>query len=294
VGARILPNPRGTAPGFSVEIDTCECFFMPGVPSEMKAMFDRSVLPAIRERWSLTRPLTATFRVAAAGESNLQQRLSGIAADHPRLQLGFRTYMHENHVKLLMPAPSGEDDEAVFERACDQVRESLGPDCYSEDPDESLAAVVGAELARRGQTVTTAESCTGGLLASLLTSVSGSSGYFQRAFVTYANEAKEEMLGVPRDMLAEHGAVSEPVARAMAEGARRSARADWALALTGIAGPTGGTPAKPVGLVYAAVAGPSRTWIRELRLFRERDLNRRLSASIALEMLRREMTRTQP
>lgn len=294
-GARIIPNPRGTAPGFSVEIDTCECFFMPGVPGEMKEMLDRSVLPTIRERWTLAQPLTATFRVAAAGESNLQQRLSGIGDLHPDLQLGFRTYMHENHVKLLMPA-GAEDEErvAAFERARLRVRDVLGADCYSENPDESLASAVGAALLLRNQWVTTAESCTGGLLASMLTSVSGSSAYFQRAFVTYANEAKEEMLGVPRDMIQEHGAVSEPVAKAMAEGARRAAHADWALALTGIAGPTGGTPAKPVGMVFAAVAGPARTWVRVLRLFRDRDLNRRLSATIALEMLRREMTRQEP
>ncbi len=291
-GCELIPNPRGTAPGFAVEIDGALCCFLPGVPSEMKAMAGQTVLPRARERWILDEPLTATFRVAGVGESNLQQRLQGIDDLDPRVQLGFRTYMHENHVKLLLPGEAVDrDGTAAFEQVRAEVRERLGHDCYSEDPDESLAAAVGHLLARRGETVTTAESCTGGMVASLITSVSGSTAWFERAYVTYANEAKQEMLGVPEELLIDHGAVSEPVARAMAEGVRAAAGASWGLALTGIAGPTGGTPTKPVGMVYVAVAGPQRTHVRELRLFRDRDLNRRLSAQIALEMLRREMAR---
>ena len=291
--ARIVPNPQGTAPGFSVETRDCLCFFLPGVPREMKAMWEGTVRPAIVERWSLPRPLTAVFRVASAGESNLQHRLKELGDLGEGVELGFRTYMFENHVKLLLPAGALTDESpAVFERACSRVRASLGSDCYSEDEDESLAAVVGRMLTARGETVTTAESCTGGLLSSLLTSVSGSSDYFDRAFVTYANEAKAQMLGVDEALLAEHGAVSEPVVQAMAEGACERSGATWAMAITGIAGPTGGTPDKPVGTVFVAVAGPDRTRVRRLKLFRDRDLNRRLSASIALEMLRREMLRS--
>jgi nicotinamide-nucleotide amidase len=291
-GCEVIPNPRGTAPGFALEIDGALCCFLPGVPSEMKSMAAATVLPRAQRRWTLDEPRTATFRVAAAGESDLQQRLAGVDAMDERVQLGFRTYMIENHVKLLLPGERVDDDAvAAFERVRGEVRERLGNDCYSEDPDESLAAALGRLLLERGHTVTTAESCTGGLLAAEITSVSGSTGWFERAFVTYANEAKHEMLGVPEAMLAEHGAVSEPVVCAMADGARRAAGATWALALTGIAGPTGGTPEKPVGLVFAAVAGPDRTRARKLRLFRERDLNRRLSTQIALEMLRREMAR---
>ena len=290
--AEVVPNPQGTAPGFRVEIAGCLCFFLPGVPREMKAMFSGSLQPAIEQRWSLVRPLTAVFRVASAGESNLQHRLDGLGDLGDGVELGFRTYMFENHVKLQLPAEiRTETSVEIFEQARARVREALGSDCYSENEDESLAAAVGRMLVQRGETVTTAESCTGGLLSSLITSVSGSTAYFERAFVTYANVAKTQMLGVPADMLAEHGAVSEPVAQAMAEGARRAAAATWALSLTGIAGPTGGTPEKPVGLVYAGVAGPERTRVRRLKLFRDRDLNRRLSASIALEMLRREMLR---
>ena len=290
--AGVVPNPQGTAPGFTVETDGCLCFFLPGVPREMKVMWEASVRPAIVERWPLVRPLTAVFRVASAGESNLQHRLDALGDLGDGVELGFRTYMFENHVKLLLPAGVRTEDSAeVFERARARVREALGNDCYSEDEDESLAAAVGRMLTDRGETVTTAESCTGGLLSSLITSVSGSSAYFDRAFVTYANAAKAQLLGVPVADLEEHGAVSEPVVHAMAEGARERAGATWALALTGIAGPTGGTEDKPVGTVFAAVAGPDRTRVRRLRLFRDRDLNRRLSASIALEMLRREMLR---
>ena len=293
-GSLVLANPRGTAPGFQLEFDGCACFFLPGVPAEMKAMFRDHVLPAVRQRWDLEEPLTATFRVAAAGESNLQQRLAEVGELHPEIRLGFRTYMHENHVKLLLAGGAASDPDAreLFDRARQRVRELLGTDCYSEDPDETLAATLCQMLRERGQTVTTAESCTGGLLASLLTAVSGSSDVFDRAFVTYANAAKEEMLGVPGEMLQQHGAVSEPVAASMAEGARRGSGADWSMALTGIAGPTGGTPGKPVGLVYCAIAGPERTRVRKLRLFRDRDLNRRLSTTIAMEMLRREVLRS--
>ncbi len=291
-GARVIRNPRGTAPGFAVEIGRTLAIFLPGVPSEMKAMFDPGALELLGERWPISPPLTATFRVAALGESVLQERVRDYRTGDPRITLGFRTYMYENHLKLVAHGDTG--DEVLRERfdgACAGLRDVLGIDCYGEG-EASLAAVVGGLLRGRGQTLTTAESCTGGLVSQLITAEAGSSDVFRRGFVTYANEAKQEMLGVPEPLLVEHGAVSEPVARAMAEGARRTAGADWGVALTGIAGPGGGTPDKPVGLVFAGVAGPQGTRVRRLQLFRERDLNRRLSAQAVLEMLRRDLLRS--
>ena len=279
------------APGFLLELGSALCVFLPGVPGEMKAMFDGAVTDLIDDRWSLEPPLTATLRVAALGESVLQERLRGFDAGDPRISLGFRTHMYENHLKL--QAPGARSDEALrerFEAARTALRELLGIDCYGEG-DTGLPEVVCGLLHQRGETVTTAESCTGGLVAQLLTSASGSSDVFQRGFVTYANEAKREMLGVPAELLVRHGAVSEPVACSMAEGARATARADWAVALTGIAGPTGGTPDKPVGLVYVALAGAAGTRVRKLHLFEDRALNRRLSAQAGLEMLRRDLIR---
>ncbi len=290
--AQVVPNPVGTAPGFRVLHQGTHCVFLPGVPSEMKAMIQATVSPWIQDTWPLSPPLTTTFRVAGVGESDLQERLAELERLDPRIELGFRTYMIENHVKLLVHGSTeGDELEPLFQRARAQVRQILGGDCY-EEGDRSLAEVVGGHLRDAGQAVTTAESCTGGLLAGMFTAVPGSSDYFERAYVTYANRAKEEVLSVPAEMLAEHGAVSEPVAKAMAEGARKAAGADWALAITGIAGPTGGTADKPVGLVFVAVAGAERTRVRRLQFFRDRDLNRRLSAHVALEMLRRDLLRS--
>lgn len=291
-GARVVRNPRGTAPGFAVELGGTLAIFLPGVPSEMKAMFEPSVLGIVGERWPLSPPLSATLRVAALGESVLQERVKDFRTGDPRITLGFRTYMFENHLKLVAHGDTTDPAlQARFEEARGTLREILGIDCYGEG-DASLAAVIGELLRGRGQTMTTAESCTGGMVSQLITAEAGSSDVFRRGFVTYHNDAKRDMLGVPEALLIEHGAVSEPVARAMAEGARRAAGADWGVALTGIAGPGGGTAEKPVGLVFAAVAGPSGTRVRRLQLFRERDLNRRLSAQAVLEMLRRDLLRS--
>lgn len=290
--AQIVPNSVGTAPGFRVLHEGAQCIFLPGVPSEMKVMIGEFVVPWILDTWSLSPPLTTTFRVAGVGESDLQERLAELERLDPRIELGFRTYMIENHVKLLVHGSTGDDElEELFQRARQQVRQILDGDCY-EEGNRSLAEVVGEQLRDRGQTVTTAESCTGGLLAGMLTAVPGSSDYFERAYVTYANSAKADVLSVPTELLDEHGAVSKPVAAAMAEGARKAAGADWALAITGVAGPTGGTADKPVGLVFVAVAGPERTRVRRLQFFRDRDLNRRLSSHVALEMLRRDLLRS--
>ncbi len=290
-GARVIPNPRGTAPGFTVERGATLLVFLPGVPGEMRQMLRESVVPLVEARWALSPPLVATFRVAGVGESDLQERLAPLADLDPRIHLGFRTWMIENHVKLLVTGDTADPEtRALFDEARRRVSALLGRDCYATD-DRTLPEVVNDLLRRRGETVTAAESCTGGLLAGAITGVPGSSDVFARSYVTYADEAKRQVLGVPRGLLREHGAVSGPVAEAMARGARDAAGADWALALTGIAGPTGGTEDKPVGLVYVAAAGPERTRVRRLRFFRDRDLNRNLSVYAALEMLRREIER---
>ncbi len=289
-GSEVVPNPVGSAPGFALAIGGAWCVFLPGVPREMEAMLEASVVPMARARWDLAPPRQVTFRVAAVGESDLQRRLAALPPRDGRIHLGFRTFLHENHVKLTAP---GDDDPALardFARAVEAARAILGDDCFTE-ADESLPAVVDRLLRERGHTVAVAESCTGGLLGSWITSVSGSSDVFRMGWLTYADEAKQALLGVPAAALGEHGAVSEPVARAMAEGARARAGADWALAITGVAGPTGGTAEKPVGTVFVAVAGPERTEVRRFQFFREREVNRRLSARSALELLRRALLR---
>ena len=286
-GATVLSNPRGTAPGFAVDVGAGRIYCLPGVPSEMKVMFDTLVRPDVLELVAITPPLRHTFRVMGRGESQLQALLGDVEERWPGVALGFRTQMPENHVKLVAePGVPGWDDAVA------EVRGRLGKDCFSEDPDEELAAVVGRMLQERGETVTTAESCTGGWIAHLFVTEAGSSAWFESGWVTYSNRAKIEEIGVPAEIIAEHGAVAPETARAMARGARTTAGADWAIAVTGIAGPTGGSAEKPVGTVCVAVAGPAGVHERTLRLGpRDRTMNRRFSAWIGIEMLRRQLLR---
>ncbi len=286
-GAAVLVNRQGTAPGFSVDVEGTRLFCLPGVPSEMQTMFAEIVGPDVRAFAHVTAPLRRTFRVMGRGESQLQGLLGDVPDLFPGVELGFRTQMPENHVKLVAEPSTAGWDEAVS-----LVRERLGRDCFSEDPDEELAAVVGRMLLARGQTLATAESCSGGWVAHLVVSEAGSSKWFERGWVTYSNRSKEQELGVPAEILEAHGAVSSETARAMAEGARAAAGADWGVSVTGIAGPGGGTPDKPVGTVCVAVAGPAGTHDRLLQLgARERTMNRRFSTWFALEMLRRQLLR---
>lgn len=286
VGSDVIENPLGTAPGFALDGGGARLYFMPGVPREMTRMVRDRVLPEIVERFTPRAPLRHTFRVMGRGESQLQEQLGALTGTFPGVVLGFRTRMPENHVKLTAPAGC-----AGWEAAKAWVRQHLGENCFSEEPEEELAAVIGRMLVERGETLALAESCTGGWIAHLCVTEAGSSRWLDRGFVTYSNAAKEEAIGVDGALIAEHGAVSEEVARAMAEGARRTAGTAWGVGVTGIAGPTGGTPDKPVGTVWIAVAGPTGTHARVLRLGRDRTSNRRFSAWIALEMLRRQILR---
>jgi nicotinamide-nucleotide amidase len=286
-GAGLLVNRQGTAPGFSLDVGETRLYCLPGVPSEMKTMFAEIVRADVRAHAAVVAPLRRTFRVMGRGESQLQGLLGDVPDRFPGVELGFRTCMPENHVKLV-----GEPTTPGWEDAVALVRERLSRDCFTEQPDEELAAVVGRMLVARGQTLATAESCSGGWVAHLVVSETGSSQWFERGWVTYSNRSKEQELGVPAELLETHGAVSSETARAMAEGARAAAGTDWAVSVTGIAGPGGGTPNKPVGTVCVAVAGPAGTHERRLQLgARERTMNRRFSTWFALEMLRRQLLR---
>jgi len=286
LGCEVIENPLGTAPGFAVDVAGTRLFFLPGVPREMKRMVDETVADDIAARYALHPPLRHTFRVMGRGESQLQEQLGSVGERFPGITLGFRTRMPENHVKL-EAAP----DTASWEQGKAWVRAQLGDDCFTEAPGEELAAVLGRMLVSRGEKLALAESCTGGWIAHLVVSEAGSSRWFERGWVTYSNEAKAQEVQVPTALLDEHGAVSEEVARAMAQGCAREAGVAWGVGVTGIAGPGGGSPEKPVGTVWIAVRGPSGTHARRLGLGRDRTSNRRFSAWIALEMLRRQVLR---
>lgn len=287
-GARILPNRHGTAPGLVLEDGDRMAILLPGVPSEMRALMEEQVLPLLRARWRVRlRPiLHRTLRTTGVPESRLAEQLEGLEDEIAPLTLAY------------LPASAGVDlrltswgamDESDAERALDAaetlVRARTGDAIYARNG-EDLAEVVGRELANRNLTVSLAESCTGGLIAKRLTDVPGSSAYLLSAIVAYANSVKEALLGVRRQTLEAHGAVSRETAREMALGAIDAASADLGLSVTGIAGPGGGTPEKPVGTVWIAVA--SRDGHTEERMFRlsgDRQGIRDRAAQAALAML---------
>lgn len=293
-GAEVLDNPIGTAPGAMLEVPRAEgqgstfFFSMPGVPSELYRMMDEQVLPRIASRLRVTSWVRATLlRTFGLGESNLDEMLRDL--DLPAgVELGFRTQFPDNHVRPVARAASAAEAQAKLEQACALIRARLGLLVYAEG-EEALESVTGRILAEHGATLAVAESCTGGMIGELLTAVPGSSAFFKGGVVAYWNDAKAALLDVPASILAEHGAVSEQTARAMAEGARARFDTTLAVATTGIAGPTGGSAEKPVGLVYVALATAAGSDVREVRLGFDRERNRRLTAQIAIDWVRRHL-----
>ncbi len=267
-GARVLENRWGTAPGFVLEAWPARLWFLPGVPREMRKMLAHHVLPALEARYpGGTLGRLVTVRCIGLAESRAQLRLRGMTV--PGVRIGFRAELPEVQVKLRF-------DRSVEPEAVDlyvaEVLVRLGSAVFVVEDSAvpgsggSIEEVVGRALLAKGETVATAESCTAGRLAAALTRKPGSSAWMLEGAVVYSNEAKERLGGVPHDLLVEHGAVSEPVARALAEGIRDCSGATWGLATTGIAGPSGGSEEKPVGTVHVAVAGPDGTHHRQLRL----------------------------
>jgi nicotinamide-nucleotide amidase len=284
-GARVLPNERGTAPGFAVEVGRARAFFLPGVPTEMEAMFSIHVVPALA---GLPHDPAAqvVLRTFGLPESGVNDLLAGIETRF-RVTLGYRARFPEVDVKVFARRDDGASAERAARKAADAAREALGSAVFAEG-DVGYPEALGRLLVERGVTLGLAESCTGGLLAELLTRAPGSSRFFLGSLVTYANEAKQAVLQVPPALLERYGAVSEEVARSMAEGARRVLRADYALAVTGIAGPGGGSDDKPVGLVHYALAGEMTT--ARQRIFSGTRIQvRRRAAYAALALLREHL-----
>lgn len=292
-GSEILPNPVGTAPGCMLRTDESAFFCMPGVPRELYKMMDEQVLPrleGLRGDGLVTR--AALLRTFGLGESNLDEELRGVA-DEDGVALGFRTAFPDNYVRPMARAATAEEAEAKLARACDSIRLKLGALIYGEG-DETMESVVGELLRRSGRSVAVAESCTGGLLGERISAVPGASDYFRGGVVAYANEVKTAQLGVPAEMLEEHGAVSEAVAVAMAQGVRERFDADFGLSTTGISGPTGGSEEKPVGLVWVGVATAEGVQAREFLFPFERDRHRAVTAHVALDWIRRHLLGEEP
>ncbi len=284
-GAAALSNSVGAAPGQRIDLGSHRVLFvLPGPPREFEAILGEHVLPWLRANLASSPVPERILMVCGLGESDVIERLKAARFDPAPLDLAYCAGPGQLEIRLT-GAPGA---EAAVATAAGRVKEALGDNVYAEDR-EDLVAVVGRRLHARGATVATAESCTGGLVAQLITSVPGSSAWYRGSVVAYANDVKTSLLGVPADLLAAHGAVSEPVARAMAETARRALGTDFAISTTGVAGPDGATPEKPVGLVWWALAGADGTSAHTRRFPGDRDLIRRWTAQYALDLLRRRL-----
>jgi nicotinamide-nucleotide amidase len=290
-GSDCLRNPVGTAPGFSMMIGRCRFCFLPGVPKEMKRMMAEHVVPIARQSLGAEATVYRIFTITTFGltESGVDERLTGFAERFPELKLGMRAKFPEIQVKLYGQGTDPKRVDADLSVAAEHVRSLLGPSVISMSG-ESMAEVVGRLLRENGKTLSLAESCTGGLLADLVTSVSGSSDYFLFSGVTYSNQAKTAILKVNPDTIRKFGAVSEETAGEMALGAKAVSGADYALSTSGIAGPTGGTPEKPVGTVCIGVAGPGFASAKRYHFkYGGRDRNKTAFAVKALDLLRQSL-----
>jgi nicotinamide-nucleotide amidase len=302
-GARPLPNPVGVAPGFAVQLGRAQAFFFPGVPREMQRIFLDHAVPTLQQAlpagWPL--PSVRTFHIFGMGESHIDHRLTGLlesaeGASRPeRVSLHYRTAAPENHVKLVVRGPDAAGNSSLLDRLEREVRTRLGPVVYGVD-DDTLPRVVARVLTAAGATLALAESCTGGYAGQLVTSEPGASTFFLGGIVSYADQVKRDLLGVRAETLAAHGAVSEPCALEMAQGARQHLGATVAVSITGIAGSakegvlasTEVSPAgKPVGTVCFGLSGPRGDRTVTQLYFGGRERIRRSSAHFALDLVRR-------
>jgi nicotinamide-nucleotide amidase len=286
--AKIIHNPEGSAPAFALTIDRCTFFFLPGVPREYQRIMIDTIVPWLAAAAGHAAIRTRFLQCTGISESALDAAVRAIREAHPEVRFGFRTRFPENHLSLVAVAADGATAEANLARVEHECRLALGAHVYGSDG-VTFAQALGEALVARGQTIATAESCTGGLAGELLTEVGGSSAWYLGGCIAYSNEAKQRLLGVPAELLATHGAVSEPVSRAMAEGARDRLRATWAIAITGVAGPGGATPDKPVGTVWLACSGPTGTVARLGRFQGDRAQIRLASTYGALQLVREEL-----
>ena len=289
-GATVLMNAHGTAPGLVLEAPSARrlLVMLPGPPRELRPMFTEQVVPILRERLPPQEPFVCrTLRTTGLGESMVEERIAGPLQllTQAGLELGYCARVGEVDVRFTARGAKARDLVAEAERI---ARGLLGDLVFAVD-DESLEVVLVRLLTERKQTVALAESCTGGFIAHRITNVPGASAVLLAGLVTYSNEAKQQFLGVRPETLAAHGAVSEAVAREMAEGARTRTGADYAIAVTGVAGPGGGTAEKPVGTVWMALAGAAGTFAqRKLNAF-DRETFKYVSSQQALDLLRLQL-----
>lgn len=288
--AEVVLNTEGAAPLFIQRRGQCTLFFVPGVPREYRHLVQTQVLPRIVALASRAGPRVfqslKVLKTVGLPESQLDAMVRPLASKHPSVTFGFRTHAPENHLKLMARAPTLEQAQAAMVAAERDSRDLLGEYVFGAD-DDSMASVVLQRLRTAHHTVAVAESCTGGLVSSLFTSVPGASDVFLGGAVTYAEGLKTQWAHVSPELLGQHGAVCEPVARAMAAGIRDATGATWGLAVTGYAGPGGGDAQHPVGTVFLAVSTQGREHSEHHTFGGDRDRVRSFAASTLIDLLRR-------
>ena len=278
-GAQLIPNPLGTACGFILKLGGAEIFFLPGVPYEMERMLEDTVLPAVGFRVSAPW-LRVTLKFFGVSEAAAAALLQGALPEGSPVELAYCVKSPEIHLVLRCPA----ERAGLLQEAAAEVRDRLGSFIFAENG-ETMDDRLSLLFKKSGLTLALAESCTGGMIAARITDMAGSSSYFMEGNVTYSNQAKTRMLQVPAELIETHGAVSAEVARAMAQGARRAAGCDLALSVTGIAGPDGGTPGKPVGTVFIALADASSCRVERYNFQGDRSRVRSITCFTALDLL---------
>jgi len=288
-GAEIFPNPRGTAPGILIREKDTLLFMLPGVPAEMKGLMTEQVIPYISNRTGTKNVILArTIRTTGMGESRLAEIIDPVLALPDGVEIAYLPDVTGVDIRLTARGTSRNELEEKLDTAEDAVTGAVPEIIYGHE-NETLESVIGAMLKQRGLTLAVAESCTGGLVCDKITNVPGSSEYFESGCITYSNESKERLLGVNSGTISEKGAVSSETAAEMAGGIRKNSGCDIGLATTGIAGPGGATPQKPVGLVFVALEDQFGTVVKELKLAGSRKRIKQRSAQTVLDLLRRRL-----
>jgi len=284
-GSRAIVNNLGTAPGIMAETNGKLLIALPGVPKEMKQMFEEAVLPELEKLAAGQAVVMRKLKCFGTGESNIAELLGPVMQRDKNPLINCTAHCGVITLTIIATAEDKEKAQKISDEDEKLLRDKLGKLIYGKE-EQTLAEVVGEKLTQQGKTLAVAESCTGGLLSKLITDIPGASSYFTHGWITYSNSAKKKELGVPANLIEKYGAVSEQVALAMAQGARRKAEADFAIAITGIAGPTGSTEQKQVGLVYICVDSGEGTENIRFNFYKDRDFIRLRAAQTALNMLR--------
>lgn len=286
-GAEPLPNPLGIC-GFKLEEQEKTIFFFPGVPRELEKMVEESLLPFIRQKMEGREIVRSSLlKVFGPTEAEVKELLQGCEGD---VELAYLPSFPEIHLKLIVRGADQGEVEARYKEWEEEISRRLGIYLFGKG-NEVMEGVVGKLLRERGATISAAESCTGGLIAHRITEIPGSSEYFIQGVVAYSNQAKEDLLGVPRSVLEKYGAVSKETAELMATGVRRLSKTTLGLAVTGIAGPTGGTPEKPVGRVFIGLAAENIIEIKKYDFFGNRHQVKLMASQVALDRVRRYLLR---